>query len=35
LLTTKTFTVDDGGTKTLTAGHQVSCYDCHNGPTGN
>jgi hypothetical protein len=34
LLATKTFTVDDGGTKTLTAGHQVSCYDCHNGPTG-
>lgn len=34
LLTTKTFTVDDGRTKTLSSGHQVSCYDCHNGPTG-
>lgn len=34
VLTTKTFTVDDGRTKTLSAGHQVSCYDCHNGPTG-
>lgn len=34
LLTTKTFTVDNGGTKTFSAGHQVSCYDCHNGPTG-
>ncbi len=34
LLTTKTFNVDDGGSKTFSAGHQVSCYDCHNGPTG-
>jgi hypothetical protein len=32
--TTRTFTVDDNGTKTFAAGHQVSCYDCHNGPTG-
>ena len=30
----RTFSVDDGQTKTLTAGHQVSCYDCHNGPNG-
>jgi hypothetical protein len=22
------------GTKTLPQGHQVSCYDCHNGPNG-
>ena len=22
------------GTKTLSKGHQVSCYDCHNGPSG-
>lgn len=34
LLTNKTFNVDDGGTKSFTAGHQVSCYDCHNGPNG-
>ena len=31
--TTRTFTVGDNGTKTFAAGHQVSCYDCHNGPT--
>ena len=24
----------EGGSKTLPAGHQVSCYDCHNGPNG-
>lgn len=30
----RTFTVNDSGTKTFAAGHQVSCYDCHNGPTG-
>ncbi len=34
ILTTKTFNVDDGGSKTFSAGHQVSCYDCHNGPNG-
>jgi hypothetical protein len=28
----RTFTVDDGKTKTFAAGHQFSCYDCHNGP---
>ncbi len=27
----KTFTVE-GSTKTFPAGHQVNCYDCHNGP---
>ncbi len=31
---TRTFTVEDGGSKTFNAGHQVSCYDCHSGPTG-
>lgn len=30
----RTFTIDDGGTKTFPAGHQFSCYDCHNGPNG-
>jgi len=30
----RTFTLDDGGKKTFTAGHQFSCYDCHNGPNG-
>jgi hypothetical protein len=34
LLTTKTFNADDYGTKTFSAGHQISCYDCHNGPNG-
>jgi hypothetical protein len=28
------FNVDDGGTKSFPAGHQFSCYDCHNGPDG-
>ena len=28
---TKTFKVE-GGTKTFTAGTQISCYSCHNGP---
>jgi hypothetical protein len=28
----RTFTVDDGKKKTFAAGHQFSCYDCHNGP---
>jgi len=32
--TTRTLNVEDSGTKTFAAGHQVSCYDCHNGPTG-
>jgi hypothetical protein len=30
----RTFSIEDGGSKTLAAGHQVSCYDCHNGPNG-
>jgi hypothetical protein len=34
LLTSKTFSAGDYGTKTFSAGHQISCYDCHNGPTG-
>lgn len=34
LLTTKTFSAGDYGTKTFAAGHQISCYDCHNGPSG-
>lgn len=28
------FNVEDYGTKTFVKGHQVSCYDCHNGPGG-
>jgi hypothetical protein len=32
--TPRTFNVDDGGKKTFSAGHQFSCYDCHNGPNG-
>ncbi len=34
LLTSKTFNAGDYGTKTFPAGHQISCYDCHNGPNG-
>ncbi len=30
----RTFSVDDGKTKTFAKGHMVSCYDCHNGPGG-
>jgi hypothetical protein len=30
----RTFSVEDGGSKTFQAGHQISCYDCHNGPNG-
>ncbi|MDP2105714.1 MAG: hypothetical protein Q8J76_06935 [Desulfobulbaceae bacterium] len=29
----RSFSIDHG-TKTFAAGHQVSCYDCHNGPDG-
>ncbi|MGB8261112.1 MAG: hypothetical protein WCE75_12205 [Terracidiphilus sp.] len=29
----RTFKVE-GGARTFTAGHAVSCYDCHNGPNG-
>ena len=32
--TARSFTVEDNGTKTFTAGQQVTCYDCHNGPGG-
>jgi len=31
---TRTFTAGDSGTKTFSAGHQMNCYDCHNGPNG-
>jgi hypothetical protein len=27
----KTFNVE-GGAKTFPAGHNMNCYDCHNGP---
>jgi cytochrome c553 len=30
----RSFTVDDGGTKSYAAGQIVTCYDCHNGPNG-
>ncbi len=33
MFTTRTLSVEHG-TKTLQKGHQVSCYDCHNGPNG-
>lgn len=29
----KTFKVENGS-KTFTAGHNMNCYDCHNGPNG-
>ena len=32
--TTKTFNAGDGRTVSFTAGQQVGCYNCHNGPTG-
>jgi len=33
MFTTRTLKVEHG-TKTLAKGHKVSCYDCHNGPSG-
>jgi len=33
MFTTRTLKVEHG-TKTFTKGHKVSCYDCHNGPSG-
>ncbi len=30
----RTFSAGDAGTKTFPAGHQMNCYDCHNGPNG-
>lgn len=30
----RTFSAGDAGTKTFAAGHQMNCYDCHNGPKG-
>jgi hypothetical protein len=33
MFTTRTLSVEHGS-KTLQKGHQVSCYDCHNGPGG-
>ncbi len=33
MFTTRTLQVEHG-TKTLAKGHKVSCYDCHNGPSG-
>ncbi len=30
----RTFNVEEYGTKSFIKGHQVSCYDCHNGPGG-
>jgi hypothetical protein len=33
MFTTRILKVKDGS-KTLTKGHKVSCYDCHNGPDG-
>jgi len=32
--TARTFSGDDMGTKSFPAGHQMNCYDCHNGPRG-
>jgi hypothetical protein len=32
--TARSFAIADGPLKSLDAGHMVSCYDCHNGPSG-
>lgn len=32
--TTRSFSVEETGTKTFSAGHQMNCYDCHGGPGG-
>ena len=30
----RSISAGDAGTKTFSAGHQMNCYDCHNGPNG-
>jgi len=30
----RTFSAGDAGNKPFSAGHQMNCYDCHNGPNG-
>jgi hypothetical protein len=30
----RTFTLDEGRTKSFAAGYKIGCYDCHNGPRG-
>ena len=30
----RVFSLEDGGTKTFSAGQTIGCYDCHNGPGG-
>ncbi len=32
--TQRTFTMEEGGSKSFPADHNFSCYDCHNGPDG-
>ena len=32
--TGKTFDIGEARTQTLSAGHRVNCFDCHNGPGG-
>jgi len=34
LSNTRKFKTRGMGSKTITKGHQISCYDCHNGPHG-
>ena len=30
----RTFSIDEGGSKTFWRGQKITCYDCHNGPGG-
>lgn len=30
----RSFTLEEGGTKTFWRGQKITCYDCHNGPGG-
>ena len=30
----RTFTLEEGGTKSFWRGQKITCYDCHNGPGG-
>jgi hypothetical protein len=32
--TARTFTLDEGRTRSFAAGYKIGCYDCHNGPRG-
>ena len=34
IATARSFSAGDSGNKSFAVGHQMNCYDCHNGPRG-